>query len=283
MFGYERVVKWVEIESRQGHWDVRGGERGRHHGRRRQQRAGRLQESPLFGALFGCPSDSASLTATWLSHPLAELTPPPQHHVCSLPEDVHAWNPATYPDYDTLRSKRMAGKAYKDPATNAMQTSVTVRSRLCACKRPIPSACSSSKWQFLHDTITTEQREQREVDGKVAGAHEALHLRWERYAGALHTLCKHLPDASLHTREVISVWSGVVCRRAYLTGSKTGRTTFDQHVSVVRTPSHPHLSGWVESPPLYPICQWLLEIPRRVVSAQRVDHRARHEMNCTYD
>ena len=41
MLGNERVVEGIEVERRERHGDVRGRERGRHHGRRRQQRAGR--------------------------------------------------------------------------------------------------------------------------------------------------------------------------------------------------------------------------------------------------
>ena len=52
VFGDKRVVEWVEIESRKGHGDVRGGEGGRHHGRRRQQRAGRLQARPLLCSVW---------------------------------------------------------------------------------------------------------------------------------------------------------------------------------------------------------------------------------------
>ena len=41
VFGDEGVIERVQVERRKGHGGVRGGEGGRHHGRRRQQRAGR--------------------------------------------------------------------------------------------------------------------------------------------------------------------------------------------------------------------------------------------------
>lgn len=88
MFRYERVIKRVQVERREGHRDVRGGERGRHLGRRRQQRAGRLQESlclPMFG--HSLPVSAFAPTGPRVSHPLAASIGPSAVGIChpSLP------------------------------------------------------------------------------------------------------------------------------------------------------------------------------------------------------
>lgn len=121
MFRYERVIKRVQVERREGHRDVRGGERGRHLGRRRQQRAGRLQESlclPMFG--HSLPVSAFAPTGPRVSHPLAASIgpsgvgichPSPRvspHHVCSELPHMHTGSPCSPPGDHTESYSRGA-------------------------------------------------------------------------------------------------------------------------------------------------------------------------------
>ncbi len=114
------------------------------------------------------PSDSASLTATWLaSFSRAYCTPPAQRHVCSRPEDAHAWNPASSPNYDMLRSfKGMTGnlEGLQERIDECMQTSATVRFGFCPWERPLQTLAPPPS-RPDRDAPSLNRWGQREVEG----------------------------------------------------------------------------------------------------------------------